>query len=40
MQGEIDYNNFRASLERLQEQHENHQEPHPDLPVLMQEAIA
>ena len=27
MQGEIDYNNFRASLERLQEQHEKYRDP-------------
>ena len=40
MQGAIDYGRFRASLERLEEQHENYREPHPDLPVLTREAIA
>ena len=40
MQSEIDYGTLRTSLERLQEQHENHREPHADLPILMQEAIA
>ena len=40
MQGVIDYDKFRTSLERLQEQHENYRKPHPDLPVLTREAIA
>ena len=40
MQGEIDYDKFRMSLKRLQVQYENYRAPHPDLPFLMQEAIA
>ena len=40
MQDVIDYGKFRASLERLQEQHENYRVPHPDLPDLMREAVA
>ena len=39
MQGTIDYDKFRMSLKRLQEQYENYRAPHPDLPFLIREAI-
>ena len=36
----IDYDKFRMSLERLEEQYENYREPDDSLPEVTQEAIA
>ncbi len=36
----IDYDNFRMSLKRLEEQHENYHTVNPSLPYLIQEAVA
>ena len=36
----IDYDKFRMSLKRLEEQHENYRTLDPSLPYLIQEAVA